>query len=110
MKLMTKQIEELFLKQGYTGDKSADDIKIVCKFFNPAGSGTWYCYEYDPVDKIFQAYVDLFGPDSGCCESGSVSLNELESYRSKYGTTIERDLHFEPFETTLSELIVGARP
>ena len=45
MKIITKAIEEAFKKQGYTGDKSAKDIKIVMKLFYPAGAGTWYLYE-----------------------------------------------------------------
>lgn len=102
---MTKELLELFKQQGYTGDKSAKDIKIVCKFYHPLKSCKWYCYEYDEQDEIFYGYVDLYGPDSGCCESGTISLAELESINS-----IIQDKRFKPFSCTLLQLRNGERP
>jgi len=106
MKLLTKEIIKEFEKQGYTGNKDPKDIKITCKFFNPAGAGTWYCYEYDPKDKIFWCYADLGDPVFAEC--GTVSLEELENIKLPFGLGIERDLYFG--EHTLKEVMDGARP
>ncbi len=94
MKLLNKTILNKFEKQGYTGDKKTKDIKVICKFFNPSGAGTWYCYEYDPKDRIFQAFVNLNDPEMAEC--GAVSLNELESLKCPpFGLGIERDLYLD---------------
>jgi len=101
MKIMTKEIEEAFAKQGYTGDKSAKDIKIVMKLFNPTGAGTWYLYEKED-DDIFWGFVTLGDPD--CAECGTVSMQELLAFRGRFGLGIERDMHFKPFSKTLEEV------
>ena len=91
MKLITKEIESKFKKQGYTGDKKPEDIKIICKLFNPVGAGTWYLYEKED-DDICWAFVNL--GDSIMAECGTISLNELKSLRLPMGMSIERDRHF----------------
>lgn len=101
MKLLTKEILDAFKKQGDTSNKKASDIKIVVKYFNSTGAGTWYCYEYDPENKIFMCFANLIGDD--CAECGSLSLKELESLRLPFGLTIERDLYFG--KHTLQEVI-----
>jgi hypothetical protein len=89
MKLMTKEILKAFKAQGYCDGKPAEEVKVIAKFFNPCGSGTWYCTEYNPQDRVF------FGL---CCideaELGYVSLDELESLRLPLGLKIERDLYY----------------
>ena len=45
MKLITKEIEAAFAKQGDCSDKPATEIKVIAKFFNPAGAGTWFATE-----------------------------------------------------------------
>jgi hypothetical protein len=102
MKIITKQIEAAFAKQGYTGDKSIEDIKVVMKLFNPAGIGTWYIYEKED-DDIYWAFVNLDDPQMAEC--GTVSMQELLAYRSRFGLCIERDLSFEPFSMSLAEVI-----
>jgi len=91
MKLFTKAIEQAFKKQGYTGNKEANDIKIICKLFNPTGAGTWYLYEKEDED-IYWAFVNLGDPV--CAECGTVSLSEIKSFRGTFGLGIERDMHF----------------
>lgn len=92
MKLLTKEVLDLFKK---TGDQSREaDPIIVAKFFNPAWAGTWYASEYDPVTGIFFGYVSIFGDWND--EWGDFPLEELESFRGKFGLGIERDIHFEP--------------
>jgi hypothetical protein len=95
MKLLTKDILNKFKKQGYTGEKEIEDITVICKFFNPCGAGTWYCYEYDEEYKEFMAFCNLGDPQMA--ELGRVSLTELESLKCPpFGLPIERDKYFSP--------------
>lgn len=101
MKLLTKEILNKFEKQGYTGEKHTHEITVIAKFFG-GGAFTWYLYEYDPIDKIFMAFVNLGDPMMA--EMGSVSLTELEDLKfPPLNLPIERDLFFEPM--LLSEVI-----
>ena len=43
-------------------------------------------------DRIFFGYASIFGDWND--EWGYFSLDELESYRGRFGPGIERDLHF----------------
>jgi hypothetical protein len=98
MKLLTKELLRKLPPLGSTADLSADRIPVICKFFYPAGIGTWYIAEYDPENRIF------FGL---CClqeaELGSVSLDELEAFRDRWGLGIERDLYFKAGDLTLRQ-------
>ncbi len=106
MKILTKAIEAAFAKQGYTGDKSAKDIKIVMKLFNPTGAGTWYLYEKVDED-IYWAFVNLGDPEMAEC--GTVSMSELMAFRGRFGLGIERDMHFEPLSMTLQDVMDKVR-
>jgi len=100
MKLITKEIETAFEKQGYTGEKTADEIKVICKLFGGAGA-SWYLYEKED-DDIYMAFVDLGNADFAEC--GRVSLKELKALRfPPFGLHIERDMHFG--NHTLEEVI-----
>ena len=101
MKIITKEIETAFAKQGYTGDKSAKDIKIVMKLFNPAGAGEWYLYEKEDND-IYWAFVNLGDPQMAEC--GTVSMLELLAFRGRFGLPLERDMYFKPMSMTLQEV------
>lgn len=99
MKLMTKELEKRFAEVG-----SQEDVKdpiIVAKYFNPTGAGTWYATEYDPAERLFFGYASIFGDWND--EWGYFSLDELESYKGRFGLGIERDFYFE--ETKASEII-----
>lgn len=89
MQLMTKEIEERFKAIGSQENKR--DPIVIVKFFNPAGAGTWFATEYDPIDKIFFGYASIFGDH--CDEWGNFSLKELEDIPGVMGLGIERDLH-----------------
>ena len=102
MKILTKEIETAFKKQGYTGDKETKDIKIILKLFNPTGVGTWYLYEKEDED-IYWAFANL--GDSEMAECGTVSISELMSLRLPFGLKIERDMYFKPFSMSLEEVI-----
>ena len=98
MKIITKAIEAAFAKQGDTSQKSMADIKIVMKLFNPMGAGTWYIYEKLNEDH-YMAFVNLGDPDMA--EIGTVSMDELLSFRGWLGLGLERDMHFDPLSVTL---------
>jgi hypothetical protein len=102
MKLLTKAIEAAFKKQGDTSEKSSKDIKVICKFFNPVGAGTWWLYERLD-DDIFMAFCLLDDPTFA--ELGSISLSEMESVKLRFGLGIERDTSFEVGEKTVQEVM-----
>lgn len=100
MKLITKEIESAFERQGYTGDKQPKDIKVIMKLFNPVGVGTWYVYEKED-DDIYWAFVNLGDPMMAEC--GTISMSEITSLRLPMGMKIERDMYFG--NHTLQEVI-----
>lgn len=102
MKLITKEIEKAFAEQGYTGDKTASEIKIIVKLFNPTGVGTWYLYEKED-DDIYWGFVNLGDPEMSEC--GTVSLSELMELKEQLGLVIKRDLFFEIGSVTLDKVI-----
>jgi len=91
MKLLTKVLLRRFAKIGR--QEQVKDPLVVAKFFNPTGAGTWYATEYDPESRCFFGYVSLFGDYND--EWGSFSLDELESFRGRFGLGIERDRYFK---------------
>ena len=99
MKLMTKQLEKRFAQVGFQ-ENNRDPI-IIAKFFNPTGAGTWYATEYEPKTRTFFGYVSIFGDWND--EWGYFSLDELQSYKGRFGLGIERDLYFR--EKRASEVI-----
>lgn len=92
MKLLTKEILNNFKRQGDTSKMEAEQVKVIVKFFNPVGIGTWYATEYNEDEKMFFGYVSLFGDHND--ELGYFSLEELESLRLPMGLSIERDMYF----------------
>ena len=94
MKLITEETLKLFRELGSQSENQ--DPIVVCKFFNPMGTGTWFATEYDLKDKIFFGYVSLFEDYND--EWGAFSLDELESVKGPFGLGIERDLYFKPMK------------
>ena len=86
MKLMPKYILKKLPKLRET-ERQEDPI-VICKFFYPDFSWTWYAIEFDGED-LFYGYVAGDFP-----ELGYFSLSELKSNRGKLGLPIERDLYF----------------
>ena len=106
MKLLTKEVLVAFKKQGDVSQKEATDVKIICKFFNPCGAGTWYAVEFNERDRVFFGWANLGDPQ--CAELGYFSLDELESLRCPpLGLPIERDLYFG--DHTLDEVSVQGK-
>src|SRR5215467_3041660 len=97
----------------YSQEQERDPL-VVCKFFDPVGSWTWYATEGSPVDEdgyydTGKAKVDylFFGLVVGFeTELGYFSLTELqtakEGLRGLRALPIERDVYFTP--TRLSEV------
>ena len=92
MKLLTAEVLNTFELQGDTSQMEASDIKVIAKFFNPVGAGTWFAVQYYPEDRTFFGYANL--GDSRFAELGYFSLDEMESIRLPFGLGIERDIHF----------------
>jgi len=101
MLLITKEIQNLFDKQGDTSELEMKDIKIVCKLFNPVGAATWYLYEQMDED-VYYCFADLGDPM--CAEIGTVSMNEMKSLKLPMGMSIERDTSFKGGVMTLEEI------
>ena len=106
MKLLTEELRQQ-LPPLYSQENEADPM-VLCKFFDPVGSWTWYAIEGSPVDEhgycdTDNAKVDFlfFGLVLGFePELGYFSLQEL--VHAKHGRTglralpIEWDLYFTP--------------
>jgi hypothetical protein len=101
MKLLTKAIEKK-LPALYSQDgKDPRKVRVIVKFFNPCGAGTWYATEFDPVEKVFFGYAKI---SDG--ELGTFTLDDLSSVKLPFGLTIERDLHWND-KTTLHDVMEG---
>lgn len=106
MKLLSDELLAKFAEQGKCDKKPATEVKVIAKFFNPAGGGTWYATEYDPIDRIFFGFVSIFNDYNDGL--GLFSLEELLTVKLPFGFKIERDLHFGDY--TLQQILDGARP
>ena len=94
MKLLTAELKKQ-LPPLYATEK-ANDPCVICKWFTPDSSFTWYVLEFDGEDLYF-GLVDGFE-----IELGYFSLSEIASLRGPLGLRVERDLFFTP--TPLSEI------
>ncbi len=95
MKLMTKDLEAKFKDYPIgSQDGLLGEAKVIVKYFNPVGAGTWLITEGEKLDngdyKMF-GYCHL--GDNEMAEFGYVLLSELESIKLPFGLTIERDLY-----------------
>jgi Protein of unknown function (DUF2958) len=92
MKLLTEELKNQ-LPPLYSQEQNSDPT-VICKFFTPWSSWTWYAYEYSPEEGL------LFGKVySELCPEGEIgyfSLAELESVQGPMGLKVERDIHFKP--------------
>ena len=103
MKLITKKEEKLFEKYPlYSQDGKGFDSKVIVKFFNPVGSGTWLITEGEKQDDDFLMYGYCHITD---WEWGYVSLNELKSVRLPFGLSIEREMYDSGGKYTVGQLV-----
>ena len=88
MQILIKAIKNKWIANHKAQD-GTKEFKAVLKLFNPTGIGTWYLSELDETTN------NAFGL---CClhekELGYVNLDELLSYKGKFGLGIERDRWF----------------
>lgn len=101
MKLLTKEIEKKLPKIGATEELPDDQKRVFVKFFNPTGAGTWYALEFNPDEGLFFGYANILEG-----ELGYFSLEELQSFKGRFGLGIERDLHWDD-KTTLKDVLEG---
>lgn len=101
MKLLTEALKKQ-LPPLYSQQKEQDPL-VICKFFHPLSSLTWYAIEGSPVDEDGMYDTDKEKVDflffgwvySDFPELGYFSLNEMQQVKVA-GLGIERDLHFTP--------------
>ena len=79
MKLLTQEILKKLPPIYANEKKDFADVKVITKFFFPAGVATWYATEYDPEEKLFFGFANL--GDDMMAELGYFSLEELEGIR-----------------------------
>ena len=94
MELLTKELREQ-LPPLYSQEQEEDPL-VICKFFTPDSSWTWYAFEFDGQDMFFGLVVGFEE------ELGYFLLSELRQARGPFGLPIERDIHFKPMR--LSEV------
>ena len=97
MKLMTKELEKKFEKYPIgSQDGLGGKAKVIAKFFNPTGVGTWLITE---AEKMENGDYEMFGychlGDDRMAEFGYVCLSELQNLKLPFGLTVERDLYMK---------------
>lgn len=107
-KLVTKEIEDAIRKTPYgtTDGTPNDDKKVIARFFNPCGAGTWYVLEDSMFFEEGNDQQIVFGAATlgYGLELGDFSIRELGEMKLPFGLRIERDISVHPFEKTLGEL------
>ena len=113
MNLMTKELEKLFEKYPLgSQDGLGGQAKVIVKYFNPVGVGTWFVTEGNKLDN---GDYEMFGychlGDDEYAELGYVMLSEIEKLNLPFGHNIERDLYLSK-DCTLVDAIreVGITP
>jgi hypothetical protein len=99
MLLLTQPIIDALPPLYSTENTPLKDKKIIVRFFNPMGVGTWEIYEgskQENEDWVFFGMCEVFEK-----ELGYVTLEELESIGQYQPLGIERDIcvgprHFHP--------------
>ena len=93
MKLITKELEELFEQYPIgSQDGLGGKAKVIAKFFNPTGVGTWLIKE---GNKLENGDYEMFGychlGDDEMAELGYVMLSQLEELKLPFGLSVEQD-------------------
>lgn len=113
MNLMTKELEKLFEKYPLgSQDGLGGQAKVIVKYFNPVGVGTWFITEGNKLDN---GDYEMFGychlGDDEYAELGYVMLSELEKLNLPFGLKIERDLYLSKYCTLVDAIReVGITP
>ena len=106
IKLLTKELEEIFAKYPLGSQENlGGKAKVIAKFFNPVGVGTWLIIE---ADKLENGDYEMFGyanlGDDEMAEFGYINLSDLQELELPLGLTIERDLYM-PKDINITEAI-----
>lgn len=92
MLLMTKELEKEFTKYPLgSQEELLENAKVVVKYFNPCGAGTWLITEGEKQkdgDWLLYGYCHLFE-----WEWGYVMLSELKDIQLPFGLSIEREIY-----------------
>lgn len=113
MKLITKELENIFKKYPIgSQDGLGGKAKVIAKFFNPTGAGTWLITE---TEKMEDGDYRMFGychlGDDEMAELGYVLLSELQNMKLPLGLSIERDLYLpEDCDLIQAMKIIGLEP
>lgn len=105
MKLITKELEELFEKYPVgSQDGLLGEAKVLVKFFNPIGGGTWLITE---GSKIENGDYEMFGycnlGDNEMAELGYIYLSELENLELPFRVKCRKRFIYEKrFKTSKS--------
>lgn len=92
---MTKAIEKKLEKFPLNSqDGKGVEAKVVCKFFAPVGSWTWYVLEGEKKEDGDWMFFGIVISDYGS-EYGYFGLKELEYLDLPLGLKVERDLYFD---------------
>lgn len=105
MKLITKEIEEKMRKYPIgSQDGLGGQAKVIVKYFNPVGLGTWIITEASKRENDYEmfGYCNLGYEEDA--ELGYVMLSELENFNLPFGMKIERDLYLKK-DITLKEAL-----
>jgi len=91
MKLITAEIMTQLKKNFKKTRETGESCDIVLKLFGGSGC-TWLITDIDDGDTL-SGLCDI---GMGCCEFGTVSLNELQNTKFKpFGLGVERDRWFK---------------
>ncbi len=103
-KLLTQEILKKLPPLYANENLEPEQVKVIAKFFNPYGIGTWYATEFDPKEGLFFGFANL--GDDTLAELGYFSLEELEEFRhlDHPALMIERD-RFWNEDTTLADVM-----
>ena len=90
--LMTTELEKTLSEYPIgSQDGKGMNARVIVKYFNPCGAGTWLITEGEKQengDWLLFGYCHIFE-----WEWGYVYLSELENIRLPFGLVIERDLY-----------------
>ena len=97
MELLTKELEKKFEDFPlYSQDGKYGLAKVIVKYFNPCGVGTWLITEGQRTDDgDFEMFGYCHLGDDENAELGYVRLSELQAIKGPLGIGIERDLYFD---------------
>ena len=103
---MTEELEKEFNKYPLgSQDGLGGKAKVIAKYFNPMGVGTWFITE---AEKQENGDYEMFGychlGDDELAELGYVMLSELQAIKGRLGMGIERDLYLSK-DCTLIEAL-----